>query len=50
MALLTENAAQYYAGQQAFVATGVGLETFTWTGDTTLVGTTPTTNINFKYC
>ena len=48
MALLTENAAQYYAGQQAFVATGVGLETFTWTGDTTLVGTTPTTNINFK--
>ncbi len=47
MALLTETNEQYYAGQQAQVA-GAGATTFTWTGDTTLVATTGTTNTNFK--
>jgi len=47
MALLTETNEQYYGGQQAFVATTSQTE-FTWTGDTTLVATTGTTNTNFS--
>ena len=47
MGLLTETNEQYYAGQQAFVA-GAGQTDFDWTGDTRLVGTTTTTNTNFK--
>ena len=46
MALLTETNAQYYSGQQVF--TGVTGTTFTWTGDTELVITTSSTNINFS--
>ena len=45
MALLSETNEQYYGGQQAFVGPGT---TFVWTGDTTLVGTTGTTNTNFN--
>ena len=44
MALLTETNEQYYAGQQAFIGTG-GATSFTWTGDTTLVGTV--SNVSF---
>jgi len=46
MGLLTETNAQYYSGQQAF--TGVTGVTVTWTGDTELVITTSSTNINFS--
>ena len=46
MALLTETNAQYYSGQQVF--TGVTGTTFTWTGDTELIITTSSTNINFS--
>lgn len=38
MGLLTENASQYYAGEQAFIGNNV-LTNFTWTGDVTLVAT-----------
>ena len=51
MGLLTETNEQYYAGQQAQVATGVASPNevlATWGGDTTLVDTTATTNTNFK--
>ena len=51
MALLTETNEQYYAGQQAMVATGVASpnEVMTaWGGDTTLINTTATTFTNFK--
>ena len=44
MGLLTETNEQYYAGQQAFIGTG-GATSFTWTGDTTLVGTV--SNVSF---
>ena len=47
MALLSETNEQYYGGQQAFVATALDT-VFVWTGDTTLVGTTGTTNTNFQ--
>ena len=46
MALLTETNAQYYSDQQVF--TGVTGTTFTWTGDTELIITTSSTNINFS--
>jgi len=46
MALLTETNAQYYSGQQVF--TGVTGTTFTWTGNTELLITTSSTNINFS--
>ena len=51
MGLLTETNEQYYAGQQAQVATGIASPNEvlpTWGGDTTLVDTTTTTNTNFK--
>tara|TARA_R110002020_G_scaffold179815_1_gene373544 strand:+ start:375 stop:1514 length:1140 start_codon:yes stop_codon:yes gene_type:complete len=51
MGLLTETNEQYYAGQQAMVATGTASPNevmSAWTGDTTLVNTTSTTNTNFK--
>ena len=51
MGLLTETNEQYYAGQQAMVATGTASPNevmSAWTGDTTLVNTTSTTNANFK--
>ncbi len=51
MGLLTETNEQYYAGQQAMVATGTASPNEVmnaWTGDTTLVNTTSTTNTNFK--
>ena len=38
MGLLTENASQYYAGEQAFIGNNV-LTNFTWTGDVKLVAT-----------
>jgi hypothetical protein len=44
MALLTETNEQYYAGQQTFIGNNV-LTSFTWTGDTPLVGTV--TNVSF---
>ena len=50
MGLLTETNEQYYGGQQAFLAIGSTpppYETFTWSGDTVLVATTPTTSANF---
>jgi len=48
MGLLTENNEQYYAGQQTFLQPNpVTTQVFTWTGDTQLVETTVTTNINF---
>jgi len=47
MALLSETNQQYYAGQQSFVAAAADT-TFVWTGDTTLVATTATSNTNFK--
>ena len=50
MALLTETNEQYYAGQQAEVATGTASPNEVmpaWGGDTTLVSTTSTTNTNF---
>jgi len=47
MGLLSETNEQYYGGQQAFVAAAAD-NIFVWTGDTTLVGTTGTTNTNFK--
>jgi len=44
MALLTETNEQYYGGQQAFLP--IATQTlFTWTGDTTLVGTV--SNVSF---
>lgn len=46
MGLLSETNEQYYGGQQAFVAAAAD-NIFVWTGDTTLVGTTGTTNTNF---
>jgi hypothetical protein len=51
MALLTETNEQYYAGQQASVASGTASpnEVLTvWGGDTTLVNTTATTFANFE--
>ena len=48
MGLLTETNQQYYAGQQLFTAAG-GETQWTWTGDTTLVGTTSTTNTNVEF-
>jgi len=51
MALLTETNEQYYAGQQAMIATGTASpnEVMTiWGGDTVLLNTTSTTNANFK--
>jgi hypothetical protein len=51
MGLLTETNEQYYAGQQAQIATGVASPNevlTTWGGDTALVNTTATTNTNFK--
>tara|TARA_R110002020_G_scaffold209105_2_gene415047 strand:+ start:701 stop:1837 length:1137 start_codon:yes stop_codon:yes gene_type:complete len=51
MGLLTETNEQYYAGQQAQVATGIASPNEvlnTWGGDTTLIDTTTTTNTNFK--
>ena len=48
MGLLTENNEQYYAGQQTFLQPNpVTTQVFTWTGDTQLVETTVTTNVNF---
>ena len=47
MALLSETNQQYYAGQQSFVAAAAD-NIFVWTGDTTLVATTATSNTNFK--
>ena len=44
MGLLTETNEQYYGGQQSFIGTG-GATSFTWTGDTPLVGTV--TNVSF---
>ncbi len=44
MALLTETNEQYYAGQQTFIGNNV-LTSFTWTGDTPLVGTVA--NVSF---
>lgn len=47
MGLLTENASQYYAGEQAFIGDG-GTTTFIWTGDTELIGTVSgVSNTNF---
>ena len=51
MGLLTETNEQYYAGQQAMVATGTASpnEVMTiWGGDVTLVNTTATTFSNFN--
>ena len=51
MGLLTETNEQYYAGQQAIVATGVASPAEVlpaWTGDTTLLNTTDTSFTNFK--
>ena len=51
MALLTETNAQYYAGQQAMVATGVASPNEVmpeWSGDTLLINVTPTSNANFE--
>ena len=51
MALLTETNEQYYAGQQAMVATGTASpnEVMTaWGGDTNLINTTATTFANFN--
>jgi len=51
MALLTETNEQYYAGQQAMVATGTASPNEVmpvWGGDTVLLNTTSTTNANFK--
>tara|TARA_Y100001938_G_scaffold23418_1_gene30526 strand:+ start:8940 stop:10088 length:1149 start_codon:yes stop_codon:yes gene_type:complete len=47
MALLSETNEQYYAGQQAFIAAAADT-IFVWTGNTTLVATTATSNTNFK--
>ncbi len=47
MGLLTETNEQYYAGEQAIIAIALQVN-FTWTGDTTLVGTTATSNTNFS--
>ena len=47
MALLSETNQQYYAGQQSFVAAAAD-NIFVWTGNTTLVATTATSNTNFK--
>ena len=47
MGLLTETNQQYYAGQQIITATAAQT-TFIWTGDTTLIGTTSTTNTNVE--
>ena len=44
MGLLTETNEQYYGGQQTFIGNNV-LTSFTWTGDTPLVGTV--TNVSF---
>jgi len=46
MGLITETNEQYYAGQQTFLGDGANL-LYTWTGDTSLVATTTTTNTNF---
>ena len=47
MTLLTENASQYYAGEQAFIGDG-GTTSFTWTGDTKLIATVSgISNTNF---
>ena len=46
MALLTETNEQYYGGQQSFIG-DAALTSFTWTGDTALVGTTNTSFANF---
>jgi hypothetical protein len=44
MGLLTETNEQYYGGQQAFIGDN-SATSFTWTGDTTLVGTV--SNVSF---
>ena len=47
MGLLSETNEQYYGGQQAFIASAAAT-VFIWTGDTTLIATTSTSNTNFK--
>ena len=48
MGLLTETNEQYYAGHQTWTQPNpVVTQTFTWTGDTTLIATTSTSNTNF---
>ena len=48
MGLLTETNEQYYAGHQTWAQPNpVVTQTFTWTGDTSLVATTSTSNTNF---
>jgi len=47
MGLLTENASQYYAGEQAFIGDGADVD-FDWTGDTPLIATVSgVSNTNF---
>ena len=46
MGLLTETNEQYYGGQQSFIG-DAALTSFTWDGDTALVGTTNTSFANF---
>lgn len=50
MGLLTETNAQYYSGQQRFVATGTGSpnEQFTWTGNTDLVDAQGSVGANYS--
>ena len=50
MGLLTETNAQYYSGQQKFVATGTGSpnEQFTWTGNTDLVDAQGSVGANYS--
>jgi len=48
MGLLTETNEQYYAGHQTWTQPNpVVTQTFTWTGDTSLIATTSTSNTNF---
>ena len=47
MGLLTENASQYYVGEQAFIGDGADVD-FDWTGDTPLIATVSgVSNTNF---
>jgi hypothetical protein len=51
MGLITETNEQYYAGQQAMVATGTSSPNEVmpaWTGDTTLISASSTGNTNFQ--
>jgi len=49
MGLLTETNEQYYAGHQTWAQPNpVTTQTFTWTGDTSLIATTSTSNTNFE--